>query len=544
MILAALATLLTGGLASAQIGPDITVLKLGGEANDFQYYGQYGGIAAYSMGTTSCNPGDVPVQWTSSDHPVIGQNFFRLKDGRFEMLGQSWLKHGFCAVNEGGCGTCQSTPCDTLGIGCADTYWATLNDGAGGGPKWQINSTNGQHPHPYPSPSGPAAIRGRLQVAVSDIDPAQNPGAVYFAEGQYISAHDASFGNSGNNSSWRKLNVVSVSNIQGGGSTHVTEPAVFAWRSEDPAVRVSLAVNTDEGGPGIHGRYWFASRSHSLGNGMWRYVYAIENLTSEQSGGSFTVPIPSGTNVSNPYFHDVDYHSGEPYNGLDWAFSQTDTTVSWTCPETYNQNPNANALRWGTMWSFGFDCDSAPQQVSAEIALFEPGPGSVLGAVAEGPGGIPPAGTGYCFGDGSGTFCPCLNFGWTGRGCENGTYNQGCWLTGQGVPSVSADSVVLFTDRAAPNEPGLFFQGDQQTNAGDGLVFGDGLRCASQNVVRLQVVNSDSGGDAQTSVSLGAAGGVIPGDIARYQFWYRDPLASACGFLFNTSNGLEITWVP
>ncbi len=89
-----LGTCLLSGLAAAQ-GPDITTLKIGQEANDFHYYGQSGGIAAYSMGTTSCNPGTVPVEWTNQDHPVIGQNIFRLKDGRFEQIGQSWLKHGF-----------------------------------------------------------------------------------------------------------------------------------------------------------------------------------------------------------------------------------------------------------------------------------------------------------------------------------------------------------------------------------------------------------------------------------------------------------------
>ena len=198
ILLSILASALLGGVALAQTGPAITVIKVGidgGDTNDYAYYGQTGGIAAYSMATTSCNPGTAQVQWTSSNHPVIGQNLFRIENGRMIQLGQSWLKHGFCAVNESGCGTCQTTPCSTLGIGCADTYWATLNDGQGGGPKFQVNAANGSHIHPFPSPTGPSTLRGRLQVLVSEIDPALHPSANFISEGQYVSAHCATNGN-------------------------------------------------------------------------------------------------------------------------------------------------------------------------------------------------------------------------------------------------------------------------------------------------------------------------------------------------------------
>jgi len=35
---------------------------------------------------------------------------------------------------------------------------------------------------------------------------------------------------------------------------------------------------------------------------------------------------------------------------------------------------------------------------------------------------------------------------------------------------------------------------------------------------------------------------VAPGDVKRYQLWYRDPVTSVCGAQFNLSNGVEVTW--
>lgn len=34
------------------------------------------------------------------------------------------------------------------------------------------------------------------------------------------------------------------------------------------------------------------------------------------------------------------------------------------------------------------------------------------------------------------------------------------------------------------------------------------------------------------------------GQTLFYQWWYRDLVGSPCGGGFNTSNGVEITWLP
>jgi hypothetical protein len=149
----------------------------------------------------------------------------------------------------------------------------------------------------------------------------------------------------------------------------------------------------------------------------------------------------------------------------------------------------------------------------------------------------------YCAGDiNSSVGCPCFNeTGSLGAGCENST-GQGALLTITGNASVSADTVV-FSGSNLPTGPGLYFQGNNAINSGNGNPFGDGLRCAGGNVKRLQVRFS-SGGSSQTSVSISsAAGNVNAGSVKRYQLWYRDPSAGApCQSGFNLTNGIEVTW--
>ena len=70
-----------------------------------------GTMIGYSVGTTSCNVGTTNLNWFSSGadrHPLIINNMYRVKDGAIEQIGVSWVKHGFCALQQTLCGSCQS----------------------------------------------------------------------------------------------------------------------------------------------------------------------------------------------------------------------------------------------------------------------------------------------------------------------------------------------------------------------------------------------------------------------------------------------------
>lgn len=158
-------------------------------------------------------------------------------------------------------------------------------------------------------------------------------------------------------------------------------------------------------------------------------------------------------------------------------------------------------------------------------------------------------GVAYCNGDGSGTLCPCgnINDGSAGvAGCATApgpncnNPSGGVALTASGSASIAANDAALAVSGAQSFQPGLFFRADNAIGGGNGVAFGDGLRCAGGNVVRLEIVPADAAGQAGTSVSLSA--GLVPGDVRRYQYWCRVPGCSPCGVGFTLSNGYEIAW--
>lgn len=370
------------------IGPDVIV----GDIIDVSNYASDGTTEAFALGTTSCNIGSSNLSWQASpdpDHPVIGQNIFRLKNGRFEQIGQSWLKHGFTALTENVCGCgCSGQGGAVLGVGCSDPYCCGLNGSQTGlGAKSDVNAFAGTNLGSHDTSTG-VSIYKRLQVKIVDIDSAQNPGAVYFGECQYIAADDAASGNSENNASYRPVTFSGSGtawSIALSGTTQREQPGIRAWKDTDPTVTETDVKISGEG------LVILSAKATDLGTGFYHYEYAVQNLNSDRSIGSFSIPVDSGATVQNIGFHDVDYHSGEPYSGTDWPGTFSAGQVSWaTTP--FASNPNANAIRWGTMYNFRFDCNRVPTSGQATLGVFKPGaPTTVTGTTV-----IPTAGPVDC----------------------------------------------------------------------------------------------------------------------------------------------------
>ncbi len=528
-------------------GPDVIV----GGLNGISKFGTVGTLTGYSVGTDSCNIGSVGLSWvaTTNQHPVIGQNMYRLKNGRFEQLGMSWLKHGFLALNQSLCCPCNNPGTGAiLGVGCSDPYDSSLNgfqEGSGGtgglGPRSEVNPTTGAFPFPYGSQGlGGNAIYKRIQVENADLDPALNAGATYFAEGHYVAPDDALANNRNNNASYMPMLVGSFAsggwNLSLSGVTERKQAAIRAWKVAIPAVDLR-DVQVD----GL-----FIAGSHAIdnGNGTWRYEYAVYNMNSDRAAQALSVPVPAGASITGVGFHDVNSHSGEPYSTTDWASSVAGGAVSWAS-QTFAQNANANALRWGTLYNFFFTANRPPfANGTLTLTMFKPGtPSSATFTGIVPDPGSPPI-SAYCFGDGSNGACPCVNNGAAGNGCANSGFAGGANLGASGTASVAADTLVL----NAANMTGsiaVFFQGATQVAP---AVVDDGLGCVGGPIIRLG--NKPAAGtsfypqpgDPSVSVrgAIPAAGGTF-----FYQCFYRNAVAAFCPpATSNRTNGLQIVWAP
>ncbi len=232
----------------------------------------------------------------------------------------------------------------------------------------------------FSAPTGDDTIRGRLQIRDADI----TAGGQNFAEIQYVT-HDEPFANRYNNASWREVNL-SLTLITGVGagqaSVHFQEPVLSAWALNDAGAAFSKVDVPDDG------RLYLGYKATDLGGGMWHYEYALQNLNSDRSARLFSLQIPAGVTVTNTEFHDVEYHSGEPYDATDWSMTIGGSLVEWST-QTESANANANALRWGSLYNFRFDADRPPVNVSATIGLFKAGTPPELIVMTLGPSASP-----------------------------------------------------------------------------------------------------------------------------------------------------------
>lgn len=361
--LAALTLTVLLGSALAQ-GPDVIVGDITGPSN----YAADATHDAFAMGTTSCNIGTTPLTWIANNnqHPVIGYSLHRIHEGRFLQVGQSWLKHGFFALQQNLCGGCQPNPNGSaLGVGCSDPYGSGLNgQQADLGPKYQVNASTGAFPYPPANPtwSGSTARRCRVPLGLLDA-----PGAVFVAEAQYIQPEDAMNGSDDNNASYR------LASVSGGPTNYALSyagptvrelPAIYAWSAVDPGV----SIQTVDVPGAMGGRFVVAMKRTDNGNGTWHFECAVLNLNSHDSAASFTVNF-ANTTITNQGFYAPEWHSGEVFDNNVWTPMAASNGATWMVDMTFAQNPNSNALRWGTTYSFWFD-STDPDPTGSVLGLY------------------------------------------------------------------------------------------------------------------------------------------------------------------------------
>jgi len=92
--------------------------------------------------------------------------------------------------------------------------------------------------------------------------------------------------------------------------------------------------------------------------------------------------------ITNAGFHDIDYHSGEPYDNTDWNVEIGKDAVVWSNGSSFASNPDANALRWNTAYTFWFDSTTPPAEGELSLGLFKNGETAATTGLV--PAGVPP----------------------------------------------------------------------------------------------------------------------------------------------------------
>lgn len=382
--------------AGSTPGPDVVVGDVYGLA---QFGSSSGSQVGLALGTVSCNYGEENLNWfalPNNDHPVIPQNLYRMSGGsdnaeRFEQIGQSSVKHAFTALTQNLCALgCNGVGGSRLGSGCSDPYSASLNSGPNLGSRAWINPFNGDYPrgdsatppnnHSGHSHTGPSH---RILTEISDLSTSQNPGATYYAEGQYITPHEYAWcqANPGecnmyNNVSYRQYSVsgtASPFSFSPVGSTVREKPALDAW--------TGATIMTFEPDPGNDGVGAVAYKVTNTSPGVWHYEYVVYNQNLDRGVQSFSVPLGSGASINNVGFHAPPQHPAWSndgtlgdggYSSTPWTQTQTVSEMKWST-EPFGQNQNANAIRWGTMYNFRFDSASPPEMKTATVGFFKNG---------------------------------------------------------------------------------------------------------------------------------------------------------------------------
>lgn len=359
-------------VGNAFAGPDIIC----SEITTGQTYGAVGDYQSYSFGDTTCNVGDAPFTYHANtpDHPVFTTSLYRIHEGRFEQIGMSFVSHTFFPLQSNACGLgCMPGAPGMLGAGCSDTIGVGLaGNQSEMGPRIEIDPWSGDFPYPFSTfnQSGDAVYK-RLKARIEDLS---HTDALYFVERQYLSNEEAPDARD-NNTSYRRVQFTPATNTpQLLNGTITGMPVISAWQEngQGPGMPDASIIISSSHLAG-DGQVMVGSRATSLGDHVWRYDYAVQNINAARGINTLRIPIGFNRSVSDPYFHDVEYidEVDNQIDGTDWGFSVVSGFASWQVGANANDNLFANAIRWGTTYSFSFVSNQPPVEKQAELGIFD-----------------------------------------------------------------------------------------------------------------------------------------------------------------------------
>jgi hypothetical protein len=186
-----------------------------------------------------------------------------------------------------------------------------------------------------------------------------------------------------------------------GASSYRLGGAIDRW--VDPSAPGANAMNTELAAPEGHAK--IAVKVTNLGNGKWRYNYAVMNfdfaraetqgaepnlrVVSNKGFDAFSVPVPSSVRIQSPA-SDV----GDENPNLNWTVDvgggfvkwSTDTSVAGIGDGSHVFPSELPTLDWGTLYSFSFITSAAPVAGTATLHVALAGSPATYGVATLVPG--------------------------------------------------------------------------------------------------------------------------------------------------------------
>lgn len=334
--------------------------------------------------------------YDNDQHPYLIWNVYRISNaGKIEHIGRSGVKHAFLTLNS----DCEQFNCGDSHIlrrKCSDVYSSGNNDSANQlGPRDEIvpfeavwarcGSVYDRNCDEEIDGTVFTNAEHRMLIPESLLSDTQN--YRYFYEAWYIVRDDV---NVYNTMGYRQFTPTYTSGIwlSTNEQPFKAGPVIDLW--VNPQTPGAGNMSTEVVLP--QGRIKVAVRTQALGNGNTRYDYAVMNFDFAQAELDYTVSSAPrmistvgfdafSVPTQNATIFNASMKSGTP-DIFDWR-TQISSAVRFVNESASSQ------LRWGTMYSFSLEAESAPVPGQVQLRLpagagtfsvdsLVPGPGSEL----------------------------------------------------------------------------------------------------------------------------------------------------------------------
>lgn len=362
--------------------------------DSIQQQGRVGDRVVITPSAVLKNVGTANVPWqarfsgnfppyNTDQHPYLVWALFREVGGVFEPLAYSDVKHAFLTINS----NCSPGACrigSVLGLGCEDVYGVGTN-GTHLAPRAEILPHAGTWAHcNFPAPNTPShfdqvapfcsqdnsggnegTLVHRLVASDAELGVA---GANYYFTSWYVVRDDINIFNS---MGWRRIVPTLNGNNWSFALSGPYRQGSVLNAFVDPANQTQSRLNATFTDPAA-GSVQIAATATDLGDGRFRYVYALMNHDFDPKVRAMTLPMGANLTIEQPTFLDGDEDATNT-----WMRSVGIGEQTWVSPVS------SARLAWGTAITITYIANGSPVNGTARLTRGDGGVLSVKTLVPE-----------------------------------------------------------------------------------------------------------------------------------------------------------------